>query len=462
MTHGGLRVRQRPISRASVIRELDRRLIQDGGIPSAVLMEHAGHLAAEAIIARFGRVPTVIWCGPGNNGGDGYVIARHLHILGCRVAALALIPPASADCRMNFQIAKELGLVREALDPELIVDAVFGTGQRAPLVLEAPPWSGCGIPVVAVDVPTGIDADTGARVGDFPAADFVVVIGRLKPYLYVSPVEHVLADIGLELSGQGAEAECVDGITLPALPMTANKWVRGHVGVLAGSAEKAGAAILACRGAIRGGAGLVTLFIAREAWGRLGMLPPEVMLAEPGKYDGVDVLVAGPGAGRAMDADLRALWHTFPRPAVFDADAIRALGVAPAAAPYPRILTPHAGEAAALLGEDWRALEADRFATAARLRPFGVTLYKGACPIVTGSPLRVIPGGNSALGTGGSGDVLAGLCGALFARLIDPIDVATAAAFLHQRAGSTLAVGATASEIADAIPAALARATAAA
>lgn len=452
MTTSGLRVRARPVSRAAVIRELDRRLIEDGGIPSAILMEHAGHLAADAIVQRFGRVPTVVWCGPGNNGGDGYVIARHLHIMGAQVAALPVLPPASADCRLTFEIANALGLIRDDVVPELIVDAVFGTGQRAPLVVDAPPWADRGIPVVAIDVPTGIDADTGVRVGAFPNADFVVVIGRLKPYLYASPVEHVLANIGLELLGEGAEAECIDSITLPAWPITANKWDRGHVGVLAGSAEKAGAAILCCRGAMRAGAGLVTLFLPRAAWGRVEALPPEVMLAEPGEYSGVDVLVAGPGLGRSLDAELRALWAEFPRPAVFDADAIRALGALPAASAFPRILTPHAGEAAALLGADWRTLEADRFATAARLGAFATVIYKGACPIVSGAPLRVIPGGSPALGTGGSGDVLAGVCGALFHRLRSGRDVATAAAVLHQRAGASVPVGATASDIADAIP----------
>ncbi|MFZ5480331.1 MAG: NAD(P)H-hydrate epimerase [Myxococcota bacterium] len=444
-----------PISRASVIRELDRRLIVEVGIPGAVLMEHAGHRVADAIARRWpdARRPLVL-CGPGNNGGDGYVIARHLAVRGWAPRCRALLPPATPDAKVHHAVCERLGLLGEQPAPDLVVDAVFGTGQRAPLALPPPPPFDA--PLVAVDVPTGIDADTGRRVGDFPEPDFVVTIGRLKPFLFTRPVPFELVDIGLELRGEPPEAELVDEVAIPAFAAGDDKWARGHVGVVAGSEELAGAAVLACLGALRGGAGLVTLCVPKAAWGRLGALPPEVMVRERGEYDRYDALVVGPGLGRAADDEVRALWRDAPQPCVFDADALKAIPAAPS--PFPRLITPHAGEAQALLGTPREELEGDRLATAARLRAVAPAIYKGAFPIVTGEPLSVLPGGVPALGTGGSGDVLAGLCGALLARHRprDPAaveSIALQAAFLHLRAGRAAGpVGVGAREIADAIP----------
>lgn len=453
----------RPVSRAAVVRALDRALIDDIGIPSAVLMEHASHGVADAVAAWWGprMAPrTLILCGPGNNGGDGYAVVRHLSLRGWEVRALAVLPPASSECLTMHGIAASLGLIGSMEAPDLVIDAVFGTGQRAPLVLPPLPELGHA-PVVALDVPTGIDADTGVRLAAFPAPAFTVTIGRLKPCLFLDAAPFVLVDIGLEWRAVPPEAVFVDSAPwMPILPANANKWRRGHVAVRAGTADKAGAAILACIGALRGGAGLVTLLIERAAWSRLGALPPEVMVADPASPPVFDVLVAGPGLGRTADAELRELWTDLAAPAVFDADAIRALDGTPS--PHPRIVTPHAGEAAHLLGEEWRSLEADRFATARRLAAIATSIYKGACPIVTGEPLAVLRGGTPALGTGGSGDLLAGVCGGLLANhavgegrpltRADTDAVALAAAWLHQEAARGCAVGATVTEIGGRIP----------
>lgn len=436
------------ISRASVIRELDRRMIEEVGLPSPVLMEHAGHGVADALQARFGLRRTVLLCGPGNNGGDGYVVARHLAMRGAAVVAVPLLPPRSPDCLLHHGVADRLGLVGgiEALaDAELVVDAVFGTGQRGPMAL---PALACAAPVVALDVPTGVDADSGRRLADFLRPSFTITIGRRKPFLYVDPVPWAFVDIGLErVATEAAEAVEVNGPPLPPkLPLSANKWSRGHLGVLAGSPEKAGAGVLACTGALRAGAGLVTLFVDRSAWGRLGALPPEVMVEEPGHYERLDALVVGPGLGRSQDEHVRELWRSFDRPMVVDADGLRALDGRPS--PHPRLLTPHAGEAAALLGEDWLTLEADRLDTARRLGAIAPCIYKGACPVLSGAPLRVVWGAAPALGTGGSGDVLAGVAGALCARGLPVPEAALLATQAHAEAGRRLGVGATATEIA--------------
>jgi hydroxyethylthiazole kinase-like uncharacterized protein yjeF len=252
------------------------------------------------------------------------------------------------------------------------------------------------------------------------------------------------------------EAVLVEALAPSPFSRGETKWSRGHVGVYAGSPEMAGAGALAARGALRAGAGLVTLLVPKEAWGRLGNLPPEIMVRERADLDRYDSLVVGPGLGRSADAEVRRIWTALAMPCVFDADALTALDGTPS--PHLRLLTPHAGEAARLLGAPWRELEADRLTTARRLRAIAPAIYKGASPIVTGAPLRVVEGGRPQIATGGSGDVLAGICGALLARLRpqdrDDIEqIALRATWIHQRAGALAGpVGVGASDIADAIP----------
>lgn len=452
------------ISRAAAVRHLDRTLIDSVGIPSSVLMEHAAHGVADAVVdwwsARTAPPRTLILCGPGNNGGDGYAVARHLALRGWPVVAMPLASPTSPECVATHAIATALGLTGTMERPELVIDAVFGTGQRGPLALPDLPDLGTA-QLLALDVPTGIDADTGLRIGEFPPPAFVITIGRLKPFLFLDATPFVLVDIGLEWRSTPPEALLITAPPwIPTLPASANKWRRGHVAVRAGTCGKPGAAVLACIGALRGGAGLVTLVMERAGWSGLAALPAEVMLAEPGSGGTFDVLVAGPGLGRSADDELRNTWSSSPVPAVFDADALRALDGT--ASVHPRILTPHSGEAAHLLGETWGGLEADRFATARRLGAIATTIYKGACPIVTGNPLAVLPGGTAALGAGGSGDLLAGVVGGLLANHVregrrtltrqDTDAIALAAAWLHQEAARGLPVGALMTEVGERIP----------
>jgi hydroxyethylthiazole kinase-like uncharacterized protein yjeF len=331
---------------------------------------------------------------------------------------------------------------------------------------------------VAIDVPTGIDADTGEQVGDFDEPAFIVVIGRAKPYLLRTTVAWTFVDLGFGLLAPEATPEAVwcDGATSRATWSPADdKWSRGHVGIRAGSASMAGAAVLACRGALRMGAGLVSLFIEEAAWARLGSLPPEVMVHAPDALSGpagarCDALVVGPGLGRTADDEVCTMWARETRPVVFDADALRALagrgGEVPLVVPAgPRLLTPHVGEAAHLLGRPREAVESDRLAAVRDLRARAPTILKGTHPLVSGAPIRAFRGGVPQLGTGGSGDVLAGACGAVLARAAvqgafgDPsaatsrVEACAAEAVVaHLAAGRRAGpVGVTASEIADAL-----------
>ncbi len=455
------------VSRSAVIRELDRRWMTDVGVPAAVLVEHAGHGVADAVRARFPAARRVrVLCGPGNNGADGYALARHLHIAGLAVGVEPLAPPRSPEAQVHATVARHLGLVHPIDDPDLVIDAVFGTGQRAPLNLDASFVArASGAALVAVDVPTGIDADTGQRVGAFPEPDFAVTLGRWKPWCFILPTPCVLIDLGLDgVATEPPEAVVVERVASRPIRVDADKWARGHVGLVAGTAALAGAAILAALGALRGGAGLVTLFVPDDAWPRLGQLPPEVMVQGQEALDGpagarCDALVVGPGLGRAHDELVRRIWKTDVRPCVFDADGLRAV-VRAGPSDHVRIVTPHSGEAGALLGEDWTAILADRLAAAERLRAWGVPVLKGACPIVASRPLQILRGFVPQLGTGGSGDVLAGALGAGLARAVREGVVDTAAAervalegvWRHLRAAESAGPpGVTASEIADAL-----------
>lgn len=437
-------------------------MIDTAGVPSSALMESAGRGVADAIVqwwsglsASVAKPRVQVLCGPGNNGGDGYVVARHLESHGWFTGAKAVYPPTSEECKRFHGVAERLGLVREVQSPDVVVDAIFGIGQRAPLELPAFPLDGARL--VALDVPTGIDADTGARVSAFPAPDFVVCIGRRKPCLYRLGIAFVVVNIGLDLVADSSPPEAWELLVPPSIPRPAyddNKWSRGKLGIRAGSASFPGAAVLACMGALRAGAGLVTLFTPREVWPRLSGLPPEVMVAEPGGEFGCDALVMGPGLGPGCEAEVVRLWDGFPGPAVFDAEALRAVSTVSA---FSRVVTPHAGEAAAMLGVPWRELEADRFAAARKLAHFGVAIYKGANPVVAGKLLTVVRGENPVLGTGGTGDCFAGVVGALLARAagqgsgvsFDQIEsIAVIATWAQQHAARGVPVGTLPSELA--------------
>ena len=435
----------KPIYRTSRVRALDHAVIEGLGVPGRQLMEIAGLGAAAAIHARWPGAPTAILCGPGNNGGDGYVVARWLHGWGHPVRIWASAPPTTEDACLNAALAERLGLAPLPLaeataQATVLVDALLGTGQqRAPRgqilagveALAAAHQQGRA--VVCLDLPTGYCSETG------------------QPLLLCAPAslaagEIETIDIGLDLAALVDPAlgvpdarvfEAEDfGWSPPAQGAGAAKWDKGHVAIRA----RGGAAVLAAHGAFTAGVGLVTILLEREEWASLHGLRPEVILAPPEDLDPRrhDVLLIGPALGAQAAAEVRARWVDFPGTLVADADALTALAQE-GFQPVPdrrRLITPHAAEAARLLGIDRAAVEADRFAAARALGDIATTTLKGPGTLVAeGGELWAIPVADARLGTAGSGDVLAGLTAGMCCRGRAP---AASAAWLHAMAGGRM------------------------
>lgn len=472
------------------------------GIVSLVLMENAGRGAADAICELFEeRLERVVLLGgPGQNGGDAWVIARRLTLLGHRPLAV-LLGDASrlhGDAQVNWALLGGLGIdtkevpvddalsVRELLaDASLIVDGLFGTGLDRPitggyaLAIEA--MDAVPAPLVSLDLPSGLDADTGAVFGVAPLASLTVTFAGHKRGLHQFPgVEHAgavhVADIGIPIDASPA-ASLWTGDDLAELltPRAADshKGTNGHALVVGGAPGKTGAAILAGRAAFRAGAGLVTIGARADSRAALEEKVIELMTVElPAQADqtavealceGKGVVVLGPGMGLdSLGRDwARAFAQYAPIPTVIDADALTHVAAdgleGLQAAAGPRILTPHPGEAARLLGKSTREIQADRYGAAEALAEQSgqVAILKGARSVVAGAgELRVCAEGTAALGVAGTGDVLSGVLGALTLSLA-PLDAAIAGTLLHALSGEAAAVadrGLIASEVADAVP----------
>lgn len=483
-------------------RDVDRAAIEELGILSLVLMENAGRGATDAICEMFsdrlGRV--VLVGGPGQNGGDAWVVARRLALLGHRPVAL-LIGEGSrlhGDAHANWALLGKLGIDTAEVAPEqgraidehlaeatLVVDGLFGTGLDRPVgggyadairAIEA-----AHAPVVSLDLPSGLDANTGAILGVAPHAALTVTFGGQKRGLHQYPgVEHAgevrVADIGIPIGGRPLTSLWTrDDIGSLIVPRAgdSHKGTNGHLLVIGGAPGKTGAAVLAGRAAFRAGAGLVTIGARADSRSTLEEKVIELMttalpeqpnrLAVESLCQGKHGAVLGPGMG--LDALGRAWAHAFalyaPVPTVIDADGLthvaeEGLALLRSAA-GPRILTPHPGEAARLLGRSTQDIQADRYAAAAELAEQSgqVVVLKGARSIVaSANGLRVCAEGTPALGVAGTGDVLSGVVGALTMTL-EPSDAAIAGTLLHAVAGMEASVGdrgLIASEVADAVP----------
>ncbi len=481
------------------MREADRRSIDELGIPSLVLMENAGRQVVAAIEASFdaqlsGRV--AVLCGRGNNGGDGFVVARTLLQRGVDAAVFVVgaIAEVRGDARVNLEILGRLGVtaveINDAQSWELhsseiarcalIVDAIVGTGFSSRLggLLETvvADINAFGIPVVAVDLPSGMSADSPVPPGACIDASMTVTLAALKLPLVLPPGEDlagdvVIADIGIphevvdSVEGRYVELLTPEHLRINVSPRPADshKGDFGRVAVVAGSRGKTGAAYLAAMGALRSGAGLVTVGTPASCLPAVASLGPEYMTEALFESDGGlvedaarqvlelahDVIVCGPGLGRRPEAlaFVRALVQRAPVPLVLDADAITLLaedpGVLVGREEREIIITPHPGEMARLIGRAIEEVQAHRidvacdFATAHRV----TVVLKGHRTIIATPEGRAFinPTGNPGMATGGTGDVLAGMIGAWLAQLLDAEAACRLAVFLHGSAGDLAA-----------------------
>jgi ADP-dependent NAD(P)H-hydrate dehydratase / NAD(P)H-hydrate epimerase len=454
---------------AEEMRAADRAAIDDLGLPAALLMEHAGRAVADAVGTP--RGPVAIVCGSGNNGGDGFVVGRWLRERGVDATVyLAGGRPNSPEAALHLSIYERLGgVVVDHVDPAalakaaVIVDALLGTGLhaevRGPLREVIAAVNASPARKIAVDVPSGLDSDSGQPLGLAVRADATVTLGFAKLGLVGDPgFEHTgtlsVADIGIprHLAAQAtarlAEADEIRAL-LPPREVTGHKGTHGHLLVVAGSPGKGGAALLSSEAALRAGAGLVTLATDPAVAAALEGQVAEVMVLPLGSLAeaaaGKKAIAVGPGmttdpvAGDALLTALAAL----ELPAILDADALNHLARGKSRLGGPRVITPHPGEAARLLDRSTADVQRDRVAAARALAAErnAVAVLKGSRTVVAHPDGRVSinPTGNPGMGTAGSGDVLSGVIGALLAGGMSPWDAARAAVFVHGRAGDLAA-----------------------
>ncbi|MDT0346127.1 NAD(P)H-hydrate dehydratase [Streptomyces litchfieldiae] len=451
-------------------------------LPEGTLMSRAaaGLAAACAGLLKPGLsgARVVVLAGGGDNGGDALYAGARLARRGAAVTAVLVTPErAHPGGLAALRAAGGRTATADAADAllaraRLVVDGITGIGGRGGLRPAAAALARAaqehGVPVVAVDLPSGVDADTGEVRGAAVRAALTVTFGTHKPGLLIDPAREYagevrLVDIGLgpELPPEPDLAALTDADVAALLPRPAaesDKYRRGVVGVVSGSARYPGAAVLTVGGALRGGAGAVR-YVGPAGMAVLGR-HPESLVSEgpPHKAGRVQAWVVGPGLGdtpeaRAAVADVLAA----EVPVLVDADGLRLLDadrVRDRSA--PTVLTPHAGEAAALLGTGRDRVEAARLAAVTELaEQYGATaLLKGSTTLIAepGGAVRVNPTGTPWLATAGSGDVLSGLIGALLAAGLPPLDAASTGAYLHGAAGRLAAAPPTASSVAEALP----------
>jgi NAD(P)H-hydrate epimerase len=509
---------------ASQMRRIDQQTIEDIGIPGMVLMEHAGNAVVRAIQSQFPNCKHIgIFVGKGNNGGDGLVIARQLSHVGQSVQIFLVSPPDrfTGDALTNLQIVQNLQLPIEHIFSEtaleamegkiavcdLIVDAIFGTGLRGGVrgdiaaVIER--INAIQRPVIAIDLPSGLDADTGQVEGACIRADYTVTIGLPKRGLLLHPGAELtgqleVADIGFPArvinaqnirvnwtqSTANARDPCAEVCEwIPPRPRHSHKGTYGRVFMVAGSTGMTGAAALGCEAALRVGAGLVTLGIPKSLNPILEVKLSEVMtLPLPETAEGSlafaaksqilefvertsSILAVGPGLSQGPETVelIHSLIRENRTPVVIDADGLNALSQGEMTAESPRatvkallssltapaVLTPHPGEMARLIGSNPRELEQDRIGIAQQFAPElsntseqDITLVlKGAPTVIAGADGEVWLNstGNPGMATAGMGDVLTGVIAGLIAQGVSSFNAAVLGVYLHGLAGDIVA-----------------------
>lgn len=499
---------------AEQMRGADRAASERLGLPSLLLMENAGRGVAELVLADArARGPIVVVSGAGANGGDGFVVARHLARRGAEVRVLLCAPRArvAGDAAVMLAALERMGGVpvedgdgwadeaswrARLAGAAVVIDAIFGIGLRDDVT---------GVPAaalaamnamaawkIAVDIPSGLDADTGRAHGIAFRADVTATMGARKLGLVLdaaAPVGTVeVIELGVPIEATAALGPVCRWLEaapiwreLPRRGATAHKGSAGHLLVIAGSEGKTGAALLAGRAALRAGVGLVTLATTARGQAALDAKVVEIMTARYTETEDadaresatmlaalagkMDAVALGPGipTGPNMRGVVRDLASRLAVPMVLDADALNLLGTEIVRVlnitPAPRILTPHPGEMARLKGRRIDEVEADRLGAARDLavRARAVVVLKGARTLVA-SPdgtVYVNPTATGALATAGSGDVLTGLIGALLAQGMEPLAAARAGVFIHGAAGEAVAArvgsGLVAGDLPDAI-----------
>ncbi len=474
------------------MQEADRRTIA-GGTPASALMARAGAAVADAVMALRPPGIVAIVCGRGNNGGDGFVAARRLRAAGvdARVYLLGSVDHLRAEAREAADAFVADAAIVEVHDQDswrqhrgavtaaaVIVDAIVGTGFRPPLTGVAAAVVGdltaSGRPIVAVDVPSGLSADTGGVDGPSIRATHTVCLGAPKvPHLLPPACDRVgewtIADIGIDQQTidavSGPRLELVTAATvralMPARRRDAHKGDFGHILIVAGSRGKTGAASLSAMAALRSGAGLVTVATPASCLSTIAALGAEYMTLPLADDDGqiaaaaldavlgfdADVIAVGPGLGQSDGVRdvVRGLVARSQTPLVIDADGLNVLArpAAPLAARADVILTPHPGEIARLLGVTAAEVQADRLTAARRLAADtgAHVILKGRGSLIAAPSDRVAINstGNPGMATGGTGDVLTGAVAAWLAQLRDPMSAAVLASWLHGRAGDLAA-----------------------
>lgn len=519
---------------AHEMRALDMAAIEDFGIPGIVLMENAGLGTVQMMVQELGPCANtfaLIFIGPGNNGGDGFVIGRHLYQRGCQPIFFLLVKPdvLTGDAAINFNIIKKLKLPFHIIDSQVrvetipvlfkqiesrglpcyaLVDALFGTGLTRDVdghfldtidLINRPEFAH-NVPVIAVDIPSGLDSDSGRILGKCIIADYTATFGCPKPGHYIHGSSDMIGKLRVIDIGIPPEAIAKAGIATEILTRTtfchwskalvrdkaSHKGSHGHLLILAGSPGKTGAALLAGRGALRAGCGLVSLCAPhllnaifetslieamtvplRNSPAYIGIADRDLILES---IEDKKAVVLGPGLDtNPQTAELVLfLYSTVRQPLIVDADALNILAqhasqVAPPAG--PRIFTPHPGELSRLIHMPVQEIQDNRLAAARKAcSAFKcnaeqiIMVLKGAGTIVAsdnGTAL-INTTGNPGMATGGMGDVLSGIIGAFICQGLSPLYAASAAVYLHGAAGDELyekiGVGYTAGEVSDILP----------
>jgi hydroxyethylthiazole kinase-like uncharacterized protein yjeF len=435
------------------------------GTPAALLMDRAGTAAAEAIWRFAGPLPTLVLCGPGNNGGDGYVIARRLAERGTDVRVAAFAEPKTLDARSACAAwGGPVESLAEARPAPLLVDSLFGTGLARPLD-DALSRRLCELAVrarlrVAIDLPSGVATDDGAILSPVPDYDLTVAFATLKPSHLLQPAARhmgriVVADIGITAESR------LSVIERPALRRRGpddHKYSRGYLLVVGGAMP--GAAALAASAAARAGAGYVALV------GEGGRVPnsvvrkPSAALKEALGDRRVNAVLVGPGLGRDPEAwDRLCEVMDSPHPLILDGDALwlfAEMGGYPLRRTTRSILTPHAGEFAHMLGDEGSKIEAARSAAG---RIGDTIVYKGPDTLVVAPDGRaaIARAGSAWLASAGTGDVLAGIVAAQCAAGLPAFEAACAGVWLHARAAELAGPGLIADDLPGFLPAAAAQ-----